>query len=134
VARIASIAKTTASASDVERALLKIDGNAPVLRIVRVRHDDDDRPLSYEEVVLPLERFPGLASDSDPPPDILELARRYGLSLGRATERATIATTTADVASHLGIAAGSNMVKLDRIIETADGVPVEWRVAFFRPG
>ena len=129
MARIASIAKTTAPASDVERALLKIDGKAPVLRVVRVRYDDNGRPLSYEEVVLPLERFPGLASD--PSPGIFELARRYGLSLGRATERATIATATADVASHLGIAARSNVVKLDRIIKTADGVPVEWRVAYF---
>ena len=61
--------------------------------------------------------------------DITELAQCYGLSLGRATERVSIVPATKDVAKHLGIAAGANVMKLDRIVETADGAPIEWRVA-----
>jgi DNA-binding GntR family transcriptional regulator len=36
------------------------------------------------------------------------------------------------IASHLGIAIGAAVLKLDRIAETADGQPIEWRVAFSR--
>ena len=59
-----------------------------------------------------------------------ELAQRHGLSLGRATERISIVPATKDVAMHLGIPAGANVMKLDRIAETADGKPIEWRVTF----
>ena len=37
---------------------------------------------------------------------------------------------TREVAKHLGIGAGAQVMKLDRIVETADGEPIEWRVAF----
>ena len=104
---------------------------APVLRVTRVRFDTSDRCHALEEVVLPLERFPGLyPSGGGDVPDITELAQRYGLSLGRATERVSIVPATKVVAEHLRIAAGANVLKLDRIAETADGEPIEWRVAY----
>jgi hypothetical protein len=31
---------------------------------------------------------------------------------------------------HLGIVVGTHVLKLDRVIETTDGRPIEWRVAF----
>jgi hypothetical protein len=31
---------------------------------------------------------------------------------------------------HLQIARGTDVLKLNRIVETADGEPVEWRVTF----
>ena len=63
-------------------------------------------------------------------PDIIELAQRYGLALGRASERMSIVQASKDVAVHLGITAGTDVLKLDRIAETVDGEPLEWRVAF----
>ena len=88
--------------------------------------------VALEEVVLPLERFPGLAPNGGDIPDIVELAQRHGLSLGRVTARISIVRATRDVASHLGIAAGTNVMKLDRITENAVGEPIEWRVAFMQ--
>jgi hypothetical protein len=32
----------------------------------------------------------------------------------------------------LGVAVGTKVVKLDRIVETPDGVPIEWRLTYFR--
>jgi len=64
--------------------------------------------------------------------DITELARCYGLALGRATERISIVHSTRAVAQHLRVAAGTDVMKLDRVIETVDGEPAEWRVAFRR--
>jgi hypothetical protein len=88
-------------------------------------------PIALEEVVLPLERLAGLSPNGGSDiPDITELAQRHGLLLGRATERISIVQATKDVAQHLRIAVGTGVMKLDRVTETADGEPVEWRVAF----
>jgi DNA-binding GntR family transcriptional regulator len=79
---------------------------------------------------LALERFSGLTADGGDVPDIIELAQRYSISLGRATERISIVPATNDVALHLGITTGTDVMKSDRIVETANGEPVEWRVAY----
>jgi DNA-binding GntR family transcriptional regulator len=52
------------------------------------------------------------------------------LTLGRATERVSVIQATKAIALHLGIAMGTNVLRLERIAETVDGEPVEWRVAF----
>ena len=96
---------------------------------MRIRYAELTRPVALEVVVLPLDRFPGLTADVS---DITELAQCYGLSLGRATEHVSMVSATNNVAAHLGIAVGANVMKLDRIVETADGVPIEWRVAYRR--
>jgi GntR family transcriptional regulator len=111
----------------------KLDLNAPnscVLRLTCVQLDDNNQPLSVEEVTLALERLPGLTANGGDVPDIAELAQRHGLSLGRATERLSIVRATKDVASHLQIAPGADVLRLNRIVETTDGKPIEWRVAF----
>ena len=84
----------------------KLDLSAPnsrVLRLTRVQFDDNSRPLGVEEVVLALERFPGLAANGGDVPDLIELAQRHGISLGRATERISIVQATKDVASRLRV-------------------------------
>jgi len=133
VAALMSIAQTVGTANVAEWAKLVLsDLQALVLRVTRLRNDDRARPIALEEVVLPLGRFPALAPNGGDIPDIVELAQRHGLSLGRVTERISIVRATRDVASHLGIPAGTNVMKLDRITQTVDGKPVEWRVAFAR--
>jgi GntR family transcriptional regulator len=91
-----------------------------------------NRPVAFEEAVLALERFPGLAANGGDVPDIVELAQRHGLSLGRATERLSIVHATKDVASRLQIAVGTDVLKLNRVVATAEGEPVEWRVTFMK--
>ena len=126
-----SISQAAETANLVEWAKLALDpGNARVLRVTRVLDDAPDRPIALEEVVLALDRFPGLMPNSGDVPDIVELAQRYGISLGRASERMSIVRASNDVAVHLGIATGTDVLKLDRICETVDGEPLEWRVAF----
>jgi DNA-binding GntR family transcriptional regulator len=111
----------------------KLDLNVPnscVLRQMRVQLGDNNHPIGVEEVVVALERLPGLVANGADVPDIIELAQRHGLALGRATERGSIVGANKDVASHLQIAAGADVLKLDRIVATIDGEPVEWRVSF----
>ena len=113
----------------------KLDLNAPssrVLRLTRVQYDDNNHPLAVEGIILALERFPGLVANGGDVPDIVELAQRHGLSRGRATERVSIVHATKDVASHLQMAPGADVLKLNRIVATVDGESVEWRVTFRR--
>ena len=121
------IAQSTGAATVEEWARLDLNApNSRVLRVTRVRRRDG-KAFALEEAVLPLEQLPGLIADAS---DITELAQCYGLSLGRATDRVSIVPATKDVARHLGIAAGADVMKLDRIVETIDGEPIEWRVAY----
>ena len=125
---IALITQNTDMANAVERTKLALTvPHSCVLRLMRIRYDAPGCPAALEVVVLPLDRFPGLTADVS---DITELAQCYGLTLGRAAERISIVQATSAVAQHLGIAAGANVLKLDRVIETADGEPIEWRVAY----
>ena len=131
MAHALAIAQNVDTATLVEWAKLGLSSpKARVLRVTRILFDASDRALALEEVVLALVRFSGLTPNGGDIPDIIELAQRHGISLGRATERISIVPATKDIASHLGIAAGANVLKLDRIAETADGEPVEWRVAY----
>jgi GntR family transcriptional regulator len=124
-----SIAQTAGPANLVEWAKLALkDVKAPVMRVTRIRLEPGQ--VALEEVVLPSSHFPGLVADGEVIPDIAELAQRYGLSLGRASERINFIPAPSGVAQHLGIAEGTGIVKLERITETTDGEPVEWRVAY----
>ena len=125
------IAQATERANRVEWAKLALTSSqARVLRLTRIRHDATGRPLLYEEIVLPLDRFSGLSPNGAEIPDIIGLAQHHGLSLSRAMERVSIVPATNEVASHLVIAVGTHVLKMDRLVETTDGEPVEWRVAY----
>jgi DNA-binding GntR family transcriptional regulator len=126
-----SLEQTADTATIVERTKLALRfSQSRVLRVTRVRFDAADRRHALEKVVLVLDHFSGLAPNDGDVPDIIDLAERYDLSLGRATERISIVPATKDVAVHLGIAVGANVMKLDRIVETAGGEPIEWRIAY----
>ena len=125
------ISRAVGTANIIEWARLALrDLHAPVLRVARLRHDHQGSPIAFENVVLVLGLFPDLADDDDAIHDIAELARQYGRSLARSSERISIVPAGGEIAHHLGVAPGTDVLKLDRIVETSDGVPAEWRVAF----
>jgi DNA-binding GntR family transcriptional regulator len=61
---------------------------------------------------------------------ISALAHMYGILLGRAKERICLDAAPAAVAHRLGVAAGTCLMMLDRVIFAFDGRPVEWRRAY----
>jgi DNA-binding GntR family transcriptional regulator len=106
------ITQSTGTATVEEWAKLDLDApNSRVLRLTRVRRDDNSDPVVVEEVVLALERFPGLAANGSDVPDIVELAQRHGLSLGNASEHVSFAHASREVASHLQIAPGADVLR-----------------------
>ena len=95
MAHTLSTAQTAGIANIVEWAKLALSSpTARVLRVTRIVFDDNDRPIALEEAVLPLDRFPGLIADGGDIPDIIELGKRHGVSVARASERISIVSAT----------------------------------------
>jgi DNA-binding GntR family transcriptional regulator len=132
LAGIAVIAETTGAADELERERLKLVAGEVVVRVTRIR-SEDDKPTSYELSVLPLGRFRGLIPEGNVHEDIVTLARAHGVAVGRATEVLDTAYATTDVAEYLGIDPDEAVERLDRVVHCARGLPIEWRVTFIVP-
>jgi DNA-binding GntR family transcriptional regulator len=123
------ISQTIGTATLTEWAKLALgDATTQVLRVARVRQDKAFGRL-FERIVLRLDKFPGL-THGDTVPELADLAERFGLQIERVSERITLVEAPGDVVGHLGIAARTGVVKLERITETSDGQPIEWRIAY----
>ena len=114
-------------AGEPERNRLRLGAQDPVYRIRRVRLRKE-RPFMVEEVALPAALFPGLPENNGSSLGIALLAQRYGLLLGKAEERLTIAAAAPAVAVALGVAPATPIVVLDRVMLTIEGRPIEWRM------
>jgi len=129
IARFEGAAEVSSGpATDEERRRLSLPAGAQVIRIHRV-HLNDDRPYMYEEEVLPERLFAELTRLAEPPGRIADLAQRFGLVLGPATESVSVAIASKAVADKLAIAVGTPLLKLDRQVLAIDANPVHWRVA-----
>ena len=81
-----------------------------------------------EEASLPATLFPGLGQKNGVSHRIADLAQRHGMLLGKAQERISIGRASPEAAEVLGIAPAAPILALDRVTQTLDGCPVEWRV------
>ena len=120
---------TEGKATEPERDRLQLGADDAVFRIHRIRHHKGQVYL-VEDASLPAALFPGLAQRSSVADRIIVLAQEYGLLLGKAAERVSLGQASATVAQTLGIAAGSPLMVLDRVVKTLDGRPIEWRMAY----
>jgi DNA-binding GntR family transcriptional regulator len=123
------IAHSTGVADTVEQKRLNLAAGDPVVRVTRIR-TDGDRSRCYEIVVLPLAPFPDVSADAIAKDGLCSIARQRGLALGRAIETLHTVYVTTDVAEQLGIDPDEPVFKLDRLVRTASGLPVEWRTSF----
>jgi len=117
-----------APACKLEQERLQLPEGDRVVRIRRVLATSD-RPYMYEEVSLPERHFTGLADRAEAPQRIADLSQEFGLVLGRGIEVLSAKMASATVADSLGIAKGTPVLELDRVVFAIDGRPVEWRVA-----
>ena len=129
--RIASdmqlIEQATGPANDIEQERLQLEAGKAVLRTQRVRRNQG-RVFMYEEVCLAICRFPGCETSGVRNYSISALAQEYGVHLGCASEKVSLAKPSPEIAKRLAVEPGKSLLKLDRIIFTMDGQPVEWRI------
>jgi DNA-binding GntR family transcriptional regulator len=80
VERITLIGQTVGVATKQEQRRLKLTAADEVIRIARTRYLEEHR-ISFEMVVLPLSRFPGMGRNEVVANEISELAEQFGLAL-----------------------------------------------------
>jgi GntR family transcriptional regulator len=115
------------AASDAEALHLGIEPGAPVYRLHRVR-GQGGKPFMREEAVLPQSTFPNLLEGGEVPLRLPILCQRYGLYVGRGEERVSLISADDDVASVLGVASGTPLLRLERVLYSTQGAPLEYRV------
>jgi len=116
-----------AAANEDERRRLHLGASDHVYRARRVQLNDG-RPFMVEEVSLPAALFPGLSAEHIKT-RLVVLAQSHGILLGKVDERISIDLIPAAIAGMLEVAPNTPVLLLDRIVQTLDGRPVEWRVA-----
>ncbi len=119
-------------ANDTECKRLRLRPEDHVYRIQRVRAVNGQNYL-VEDVSLPAALFPGLPEKKVVTERIIGLAQEYGILLGRAEERISLGEASPTVAQLLGVAVGSPVMVLDRVVMSLDGRHIEWRVGRCNP-
>lgn len=114
-------------ANESECRRLKLRTHERVYRLRRVRLCKGE-PFMVEDSSMPATLFPGLHDKPSPPHRVVVLAQQYGILLGKAEERISIAEAPSDIAQLLQVPSQSPLMALDRVLLALDGRPVEWRV------
>jgi GntR family transcriptional regulator len=117
-------------ANEAECARLRLRPEDRVYRIHRVRQHKGQVFL-VEDVTLPAALFPELEDKKASLTErIIVLAQEYGILLGKAEERVSLSGASSVIAQKLGVAAGSPVMVLDRVVLALDGRPIEWRMGW----
>ncbi|MFN3549182.1 MAG: GntR family transcriptional regulator [Mesorhizobium sp.] len=117
------------AATALEAEALALAPGDPVWRIERVR-TLAGAPLLVETITLPAARLSGFGELAAIPNNVYGLySERWGITIGRASERLkAVAASTAD-AEALGCAPGTPLLSITRIAFDLENKPVELRVS-----
>ena len=118
-----------ARANRAERREFDLAPGSRVLRIRRVRLRDD-APFVLERISLPEQLFPGLAAHEELPDTLYGLYQKsWAVMVVEAEERLTVTLADRTTAKALKIAAGTPLLRIERVALALGGKPVEWRVS-----
>lgn len=120
-----SITRVQASAEEAARLGLRRGDEA--IRVERVR-DHRDQTFMTEVCMLPAKLFTRLPDDFGSY-RLSALAQLNSILVGRADERVDIALANAQIATDLGVAEGTPVLRLERVIFSDHDDALEWRVA-----
>jgi GntR family transcriptional regulator len=124
---VASLRQRIANAA--QRDKLQLAKSDRVWLIERTR-ELAGRPVIFETIALPVALFPGLDQIEPIPNNVYALyASRFGLTVGRVTEKLKAILASAEDAAELGCAEGAPLLQIDRIASSLRGTPMEWRVS-----
>ncbi|NUR82602.1 MAG: GntR family transcriptional regulator [Nonomuraea sp.] len=112
-------------------AALEIGRDEPVHEIVRVR-SAGTTPIALERSAFPAARLPDLLKQ-DLSGSLYEILERRELAPHHATEYLDPVIPTPDEAGHLATTPGTPLMRIERTVYTAAGIPVEHARDLFRP-
>lgn len=126
---------TIGAASEIEQERLRLSPGESVAR-VRLLSSVQGKPVLYEEAMVPTARFPSLVDRPDPAQvyDLLELAHRNGVLIGKGEERISTVVADKTIAGHLQVAADTILVVFDRTVLSIEEHPIEWRTTWANLG
>jgi len=116
-------------ASPGEEESLRLSAGARVIRLDRLRYDGGTF-RTFERSVLALHRVSGIPVDRVLHLTLPEIAKVFGLELGKATERLCIAPAPPAVARHLAVSPTQDLLQINRVTTTVDEAPIEWCVVY----
>jgi GntR family transcriptional regulator len=85
------------------------------------------RAFAVEDACLAISRLPGLEIGEAGDWSVNTLAQRHGVHVARACENVRPLPAAQDIAALLSIKTGTMLLRLDRVIYSADRMPIEWR-------
>jgi GntR family transcriptional regulator len=116
-------------ANPAEEERLRLSAGMRVLRLERLRYAGG-KIRAFERSVLPLHRLPGVRGERVQRSILTEIAKEFGLELGKATEHLSFSHAPPDIARSLGVGPSQELVLIDRVTTTVDEVPIEWCVVY----
>ena len=111
---------------------LALQARARVQKAVRVRATQLG-PLSHITTWVPHELARGFGKRELAREPILLLLERAGVRIGRATQSISACPADASVASRLGVAKGTALLAVERLVYDSDDRPVQWLQGLYRP-
>lgn len=124
--RARSISRAEATAEEAAR--LGLRRGDEVIRVARVR-EHLEQTFMTEVCLLPAKLVTRLPDDFGSY-RLSALAQLNSILVGRADERVDIALASEECAGDLGVAEGTPLLRLDRVIFSDHEDPLEWRVAY----
>lgn len=120
-----------AATAEVAHAL-QLAAGAPVQKAVRVRATREG-PLSHITTWVPAALASHFGKRELARKPILVLLEEAGVRVGGARQTISARLADAQVAGHLGVAVGSALLAVHRLIHDEQGLPVQWLHGLYRP-
>jgi GntR family transcriptional regulator len=111
---------------------LALPAHERVQKAVRVRATHEG-PLSHITTWVPHELAKGFGRHELMREPILLLLEQAGVRIGRATQTISACPADATIASRLGVAKGTALLAVERIVYDHDDRPVQWLQGLYRP-
>jgi len=125
--RVTGFANVRATADEAGR--LAVATGSLLFRIDRVRAMSD-KSMIVETILLPAARVPGLDKSETIPNNVYRLySTKWGITIGRASERLKAIAANAADAIELGCALGAPLLEISRIAYDLEDRPVELRLS-----
>jgi len=111
---------------------LALPAHERVQKAVRVRATHEG-PLSHITTWVPHELAKGFGRRELSHEPILLLLEQAGVRIGRATQTISACPADATIASRLGVAKGTALLAVGRLVYDSDDRPVQWLQGLYRP-
>jgi GntR family transcriptional regulator len=130
--RVRVLECTQVAATEAVAQVLRLAPGAPVHKAVRVRSTREG-PLSLITTHVPAALAAGIDRRALAREPLLVLLERAGVRIGHAQQAISARLADDRSAAALGVAVGSALLAVSRLVHDAAGTPVQWLQGLYRP-